>query len=115
MPSITELRPWLRPYAQFLVDVAQYNGFRPAVTSVYRSPQRQQVLYQRYLRCQREGGSCLPAAPPGMSQHEQRLAFDLVVRQGYDSPEQAALGHLWISMGGRWSPADPVHFAVLSP
>jgi len=113
MPSINELQPWLRPYATYLLKVAEYNRLSPTVTSVYRSHAKQQQLYDRYLKCKRTGGSCIPAAPPGYSQHGQRLAFDLVVRQGYRSPEQAALGAVWRQMGGRWGGSvDPVHFGI---
>lgn len=109
MASLRELQPWLKPYAEFLVRVAEYNGFSPTITSVYRSPAKQQVLYERW----KAGKSDIPAAPPGHSQHEHRTAFDLVVRQGYRSPQQAALGALWRQMGGRWGgDVDPVHFYV---
>jgi len=102
------LQPWLQPYADYLFDVAVASGFRPNVTSVYRSNQRQAVLYERWKR----GLSDLPAAPPGRSKHNYGLAFDLVVAQGYRSGEQAALGAFWREMGGRWYASDPVHFEV---
>ena len=100
------LQPYLQPYAQYLHDSAVASDMRPTVTSVFRSVQRQAVLYERWRR----GLSDLPAAPPGRSKHNHGLAFDLVVRQGYRSPHQEALGRFWQSMGGRWSKADPVHF-----
>lgn len=107
MTRFRDLEPWLQPYADYLLKVAEYYDLQPAVTSVYRSPQRQAVLYERWKR----GLSDLPAAPPGRSKHERRLAFDLVVRRGgYRSANQAALGQLWRAMGGRWMESDPVHF-----
>lgn len=113
MPSIKELQPWLQPYAAFLLRVAEYNRLNPTITSVYRSEQKQSVLYQRYLQCKKSGAKCIPAAPPGASQHGQRLAFDLVVGQGMHSAQQRALGELWRRMGGRWGgEVDPVHFAI---
>lgn len=113
MPSLSELQPWLRPYAEYLVTVANYNGMHPTITSVFRSRNKQQSLYARYLRCKATGGSCIPAAPPGFSQHERRTAFDLVVRQGYRSPQQRALGEFWRAMGGLWGgEKDPVHFGL---
>jgi len=108
MPNLRDLQPWLYPYAKYLYDVAGYNRLRPQVTSVYRSPHQQQILYQRFLR----GESDLPAAPPGRSLHEHRVAFDLVVSGDWRSSSQAALGAFWIRMGGKWSPRDPVHFYV---
>ena len=108
MPSLRELQPWLVPYAEYLELVAQFNRLSPVVTSVYRSPAAQLRLWTRA----QAGLSDLPAAPPGASLHEQRLAFDLVVGGDYRGPSQAALGAFWQRMGGRWSPRDPVHFYV---
>ncbi len=105
------LQPWLQPYADYLFKVAQYNGLDPVVTSVFRSYERQAVLYERWKR----GLSDIPAAPPGRSKHQQRLAFDLVVRKGgYRGGYQDLLGAFWVSMGGRWNRSDPVHFGVPS-
>jgi len=109
VPSLRELQPWLVPYAEYLVQVAMYNGMGPvSINSVYRSRQKQAVLYNRWQR----GLSQYPVAPPGQSLHEHRIAFDMNVRQGGRSPEQAALGAFWRSMGGQWSPQDPIHFFV---
>lgn len=102
MSRFSGLVPALQPYADYLYLVAQYNGLRPRVTSVYRSYQKQAFLYERYLR----GVSQLPAAPPGRSKHQFGLAFDMVT----DNP--AALGALWQQMGGKFYPSDPVHFEV---
>lgn len=102
------LVPALRPAANALFKVASDAGYRPRVTSVRRSLAEQTVLWNRYQR----GESDLPAAPPGTSQHEHGLAFDMVVVNNYRSREQAALGALWRSWGGRWEPSDPVHFFV---
>lgn len=112
MASLGELEPWLRPYAEWLVRVAEYNGWKVSVNSVYRSTAKQAQLYHRYQRAKAAGDTTvLPAAPPGTSWHEHRRAFDISVTQGRDSPQQAALGRLWESMGGRWGgPRDPVHF-----
>lgn len=97
------------PYARALVDVAEYYGLGPvSINSVYRSPQKQAVLYDRYLR----GLSEYPVAPPGTSLHEHGLAFDMNVRQGGSSPSQEWLGRVWASWGGAWSPQDPIHFYV---
>lgn len=103
-----DLEPWLQPYATWLYNVGLSNGFRMVVTSVYRSNEAQAVLYERYKR----GLSDLPAAPPGKSKHNHRLAWDMVVQGNYRGPEQAWLGALWKRMGGRWFASDPVHFEV---
>ncbi len=109
MPSLRQLQPWLQPYADYLVAVARLNGMGPvSVNSVYRSRKAQAVLYDRYLR----GISEYPVAPPGRSDHEHRIAFDMNVRQGGRSPEQLSIGRFWRSMGGKWSERDPIHFSV---
>lgn len=103
------LQPELIPYAELLERVADYYGLGPvSVNSVYRSRQKQQVLYERYLK----GASDFPVAPPGTSLHEKGLAWDMNVRQGSHSAQQAWLGSVWKSWGGQWSPVDPVHFYV---
>lgn len=95
------LQPWLIPYAEYLYATAEYNGLAPRVTSVFRSYQKQAVLYDRYLR----GNHPLPVAPPGRSHHQYGLAFDMVAQ----NPE--GLGAFWRGMGGIWGGArDPVHF-----
>ena len=95
------LLPWLRPYAHYLYQVAAYNGLHPRVTSVYRSYQKQAILYNRY----RQGLSDLPAAPPGRSKHQYGMAFDMVT----DRP--LARGAFWSGMGGKFGGVrDPVHF-----
>jgi len=96
------LQMWLRPYAQYLYDTCNQYGQRPRVTSVYRSPAKQRILYERYIR----GESSLPAAPPGKSKHQFGLAFDMVT----EDPD--AVGAFWKQMGGKWWASDPVHFEV---
>ena len=114
MPQVRDLDPALAPAVAYLLRVAEYNGLRVALTSTRRTRLQQQGLYQRYLQCQRAGSrQCLPAAPPGTSDHERGLAFDLVVNGDYRGGAQRALGLFWQSMGGRWAgDADPVHFSV---
>lgn len=100
--SLALLDPEFRPWAQYLVDVAKYYGLKPRVTSTYRSLREQARLYDRYLR----GQSQFPAALPGHSMHNYGLALDLV------SEDNAWLGQLWNSWGGRWNTGDSVHFEV---
>lgn len=106
MGRLRELVPELVPWAEWLYRVAQFNGLKPTVTSVYRDPRQQAVLYDRWVR----GQSDIPAAPPGRSLHQQRRAFDMVVSSGYQSSQQAWLGQVWNSVGGTWHASDPVHF-----
>ena len=104
--SLSNLQPWLRPYAEWLLSAAPSAGARSArVTSVVRSRARQQALYNRFLA----GRAQFPAAPPGRSMHEYGLAFDMVT-----VPFSAldTLGGWWNQVGGRWSPTDRIHFSV---
>jgi len=103
------LQPWLIPWAEALEAVADAYGMGPvSVNSVYRSRRQQELLYERYQK----GASKYPVAPPGRSLHEHGLAFDINVRQGGSSREQAWLGEVWRAWGGRWSSRDAVHFYV---
>lgn len=88
---------------------AAANRFPVHVTSVRRSRAEQQALYDRFLR----GESDYPVAPPGQSLHEFGLAFDVGDDNG-DNPSDylAAMGQVWNSWGGFWSPRDQVHFAL---
>ncbi len=104
MADLSGLQQYIRPAADYLLRVASYNGVRYRVTSVYRSTTVQQQLYAAWLA----GRSPLPAAPPGRSLHQFGRAFDV---QFFPYPDwQAVFGALWQQMGGRWSPADNVHF-----
>jgi hypothetical protein len=83
------------------------------VTSLVRSREKQQRLYDAWLA---RGKTGLPAAPPGKSKHEQGLAFDVAIPGGGSPEEWQRLGRLGKSMGLRWggdfSRADPVHFEI---
>lgn len=106
--SFGQLHPQLQAAAAALYNVAMQYGLFPTVTSVLRTYAQQARLYRRYLA----GSSPYPAAPPGHSKHERGLAFDMVVQQGGFSPQQAWLGQVWESWGGRWGGRfkDPIHF-----
>lgn len=114
MPSLDQLHPELVPWARWLVQVAEYNGMRVQITSTLRTAGQQESLYRRFLACRSTGGArCLPAAPPGRSDHERGLAFDLVVNGDFRGAAQDALGRYWSSIGGKWGGSvDPVHFGV---
>jgi hypothetical protein len=100
--NLSELEPWLQPYAKAFLNYLDYLRESPRITSVFRSGRQQALLYERYRR----GQSRLPAAPPGRSYHQYRRAMDVVTRH----PELA--GSIWKQMGGRWWASDPVHFEV---
>jgi len=107
--DLRTLHPQLIPWAKWIYEVGKYYDPKLVVTSAYRSPQHQSRLYDAYIR----GESKIPAAPPGGSLHQQRLAFDLA-RIGVDplgDPLLTYLGALWERYGGRHGGSrDPVHF-----
>jgi len=100
---LTELQPWLYPWAAALVRAAQsYGG---SLSSVRRSYSEQLQLYENYRR----GLSRYPALPPGRSLHQVGRAFDIA------APDRVLrwLGRVWESWGGRWGGrdgTDPIHF-----
>jgi len=104
--SLSNLQPWLQPYARWLVSVAPLLGARSVrITSVVRSRARQQQLYNRFLA----GRAQFPAAPPGRSMHEYALAWDMVTEPFSVLP---SLGALWNRAGGRWHASDKIHFSL---
>jgi hypothetical protein len=100
----------------FFREVRQSNpGAGFVITSAKRSHREQLRLYQASLAGQNNG---LPASPPGHSDHERGLAFDMA-RLNQDpltDPVLAEAGRLWQAQGGvwggTWSTRDPVHFAA---
>lgn len=99
--QLTGLWEPLRPYAQAGLDWAARFGIRPEVTSVYRSWEEQQDLWQRY----QAGLSEYPANPPGLSAHQYHLAWDSWV------PDE--LMPWWVAvrraLGWQIYDNDPVH------
>jgi LAS superfamily LD-carboxypeptidase LdcB len=112
VPSLTTLDPAFRPYAEAFFQrarVAAQGGL--VVTSARRTRQEQQYLYNEYLAGRNNG---LPAVPPGSSDHELGLAWDMA-RLNVDPLDDALLtqfGREWQALGGRWWAGDPVHFAA---
>lgn len=96
--------PWLAPYAGWLLEVLDANGIAYTITSVYRSPQKQAALYERWLK----GQNKYPVAPPGTSRHELGRAMDVVMPDWAYEP----VGQLWKRLGGQWSPSDEIHFSA---
>lgn len=105
MNTMRGLEPWLIPYAEWLYLYAEQQGYHPRVTSTYRSWEQQRRLYASW----RAGSSKFPAAPPGKSWHQYGRAFDMVTTP---MRHLHKLGAVWKRMGGRWWPADPIHFEV---
>ena len=103
--DLRSLRRDVQPWFEALVEVARQAGLRPVVTSTVRSKAVQARLYRRW----QAGLSPYPAAAPGTSLHEKRIAMDLAV-----TPMSALteLGALWESWGGTWGGRfdDPIHF-----
>lgn len=87
----------------YLYRVAVANGLHPRITSTVRTHADQARLYRAWLA---RGKTGLPAAPPGRSNHQLGLAFDMV------ADNLPGLGALWESWGGKWGGRfnDPVHF-----
>jgi hypothetical protein len=97
---LTELQPWLYPWAAALVALASQAHVQ--VSSVRRTWQQQAQLYAAFRR----GESHYPALPPGRSLHQYGRAFDLIG----PAAVLGQLGDVWRSWGGRWGPEDPIHF-----
>lgn len=120
--NIATLHPRVRPYARALIERAAKQGILIKVTSGMRSYQEQKVLHDKYLA----GGPI--AAPPGKSNHNFGLAFDITMFKGSSDPEQAktpvwespaykavgALGaELGLEWGGNWrNKVDEPHFQL---
>lgn len=85
MLQLAGLHPFLRPGAEDAVKWAQAYGVNPTITSVRRTWSQQDELYQRHMKCRREGkyphgrGCHYPANPPGWSGHQYGLAWDSTV------------------------------------
>lgn len=91
------LQPWLAPYATALIGLARG---QVRVTSSYRSYSEQLALWLNRSR------NPYPVAPPGRSYHQYGRAWDMTG----PSAILQALGAIWISWGGTWSPRDEIHF-----
>lgn len=133
MSSISELEPWLQPWAKWIraygdavvawerrhgitisgkgfeYRAARAKGGDFRITSTYRSRRKQEELYRAWL----SGRSNIPAAPPGQSAHEYRIAFDMARnRNPFGDDVLHGLGQVWQEYGGIYGGHnfDPVHF-----
>lgn len=93
----------------FEYRAARAKGGNFRITSTYRSRRKQAELYQAWL----SGRSNIPAAPPGQSAHEYRIAFDIARnRNPFTDDLLHQLGQVWSAHGGLYGRFnfDPVHF-----
>jgi len=119
--NIATLLPRVRPFARALIEKAANQGIIIKVTSGTRSFAEQDELFKKHLA----GGPL--AAPPGKSNHNFGLAFDVTIFTGSTDPEKAktplfegpgykavgALGtRLGLEWGGNWKNEDEPHFQL---
>jgi peptidoglycan L-alanyl-D-glutamate endopeptidase CwlK len=121
--NIATLHPKVKPYARALVNSAAAKGIIVKVISGLRSFEEQAKLFEIHL----QGGPL--AAPPGRSNHNYGLAFDIGVFTGSLDPEQAKkclsespdydrVGSLaddiGLTWGGNWTPQsrDKPHYEL---
>ena len=111
MPSLSTLDPSFRPHAEVFYRWARQYVPGLVVTSARRTRAEQERLYRAAQAGENDG---LPAAPPGASDHETGMAFDMarINVPALTDPVLRVLGSRWVGIGGRWSPKDPVHFAA---
>lgn len=120
--NIATLHLRVRPYARALVESARKQQILIKVTSGLRSYEEQEKLYKAHLA----GGP--QAAPPGKSNHNFGLAFDITLFKWNDDPELAktpvwesplykVVGSLGMGLGLEWggswkSSVDEPHFQL---
>lgn len=103
MADLLNLHPEMSRRLDVLLTWFRLLGYRPIVTSGYRSTAEQAQLHRSFARGERR----LPAAEPGFSTHNFGLAVDVVVPEAPAAIMVAvgrASGLVW---AGR---RDPVHF-----
>lgn len=120
--AIETLHPRVKPYARALVSAARQQGVVIKILSGLRSFEEQAELYRKY----KAGGPL--AAPPGRSNHNYGIAFDIGVFTGSTDPEKAKAyqaesgaydlvgglaGTIGLSWGGNWkSKKDKPHYEL---
>jgi lysozyme family protein len=119
--NIATLLPPVRPFARALIEKAANQGIIIKVTSGTRSFAEQDELFKKHLA----GGPL--AAPPGKSNHNFGLAFDVTIFKGsidpekakipvFESPAYKAVGafgtDLGLEWGGNWKKVDEPHFQL---
>jgi len=111
MADLLNLHPKVRAAAAQLVKTMREAGYMAMITSGYRSPRAQAVLRRKYETCLARGRpECLPAARPGLSEHNYGLAVDVVT----DAPPEHRQ-YIAESVGLTYAgTADPVHYGAFS-
>jgi len=104
MMQLRGLDSRVRPYAEYAMQIANYYGIVPTVTSVYRSWAEQQSLRSRWER----GESAFPANRPGDSAHNYGWAFDAVV----PADQQSLWDQIRAYVGFEVLPNDIIHAQV---
>jgi len=96
--KFAQVHPYVKDRVRVILDVADRYGGRYSVTSGYRSPAKQQELYN--------DGNHPGAARPGCSQHQYGLAMDVFFEdRGWQEWYQWAAGYLGLVT----VPGDNVH------
>lgn len=98
------LAQWVRPYADYALELARYYGVPVTVTSVYRGWQEQAELRRAY----EAGRSRWPANAPGDSAHNFGLAFDSAVPPEYQEAWDAIRRYIGFNVPGN----DRIHAEV---
>ncbi len=116
MGSTRDLDPRFAPYAEMFFQYLHDLDARFVITSTRRTYAEQEALYNRMLENKAAGRPFYTTLPPGTSQHERGLAFD-VVRLNVDPHTDDILlndvGPHWRAIGGTWGGVhDPIHFGA---
>lgn len=94
--SLSSLDERFRPYVEYLIAWAEYEGLRPVVTETRRSWQRQNELY---AQGRTTPGNIVTNAKGGESPHQYGLAADVTSRFGYGTPAALTIRELARYMG----------------
>jgi peptidoglycan L-alanyl-D-glutamate endopeptidase CwlK len=101
--NIATLHPRVRPYARALIEKAAGQGITIKVISGMRTYAEQADLYAKGRTAP---GPKVTNAPPGYSNHNFGLAFDIGVFEGSsyrdESPKNKAVGVLGVDLGLEW-------------
>lgn len=101
MANLSQLNPYFAQFVEAVVAELKRRGFKPTITSGYRSTAQQAKLYADYIA----GKQKLPTAKPGRSAHEYGLAID-IWDEGGRQTEMMSLIRGW---GGELVTGDPPH------
>ncbi len=110
MADLLNLHPEMQRRLAVLLAIFRWFGYRPVVTSGYRSAAKQAQLHAAFLR----GETRFPVAQSGLSTHNFGLAVDVVVPGAPAALLRAAgIAAQLVWAGDRdWVHFDPFGFAV---